>query len=251
MLERDRPWSAYAIGDLSPGFAQDCEWRIPEGGDALVLVYRGFHPPILFGLGSPERLGEVIREVDAPEISLQIRREALPALAPHFEVIEARSMWRMVLDPMGFRPGDVDGVEPLDAADIDDIVRLYKDGSARGEAPDFFFPSMVEQGVFRGFRDGADLVAVAGTHLLAPDLGVCAIGNVYTRLDRRGRGLAARVTSAVVAAAFARNVGTVVLNVRHHNDTARRVYERLGFRRHCDFVEGRARAAAGRESPIP
>jgi len=103
----------------------------------------------------------------------------------------------------------------------------------------------VEQGIFRGVWEGDALVAVAGTHLVAPSLGVCAIGNVYTRHDRRGRGLSARVTSAAVSDAFLRNLPTVVLNVDQRNAAAIRVYERLGFRRYCDFAEGLARRSVG------
>jgi predicted GNAT family acetyltransferase len=86
-------------------------------------------------------------------------------------------------------------------------------------------------------------VAVAGTHLFSPVLGVCTIGNVYTRRDRRRRGLAARATAAVVRHALDAAIPTIVLNVSQANDAARNIYERLGFRVHCAFVEGEATSA--------
>jgi hypothetical protein len=47
-LDRDRAWSAYAIGDLDPERLPDCSWYAPAADpDALVLLYRGFrcgHP---------------------------------------------------------------------------------------------------------------------------------------------------------------------------------------------------------------
>ena len=58
---------------------------------------------------------------------------------------------------------------------------------------------MIESGVYYGVLEGSSLVAAAGTHVFAPDEGVAAIGNVYTRRDQRGRGFAACVTSAVAA----------------------------------------------------
>ena len=76
---------------------------------------------------------------------------------------------------------------------------------------------------------------------ITTELGVCTVGNVYTRRDRRRRGLAARVTSGVVQHAIAEAVPTIVLNVSRDNDAARRVYERLGFHCHCEFFEGEAR----------
>jgi predicted GNAT family acetyltransferase len=91
--------------------------------------------------------------------------------------------------------------------------------------------------------EGNHLIAIAGTHLYSPALGVCTIGNVYTRSDRRGGGLAARTTTAVVEQALRDRIPTIVLNVGRGNAAARRVYERLGFHVHCDFVEGEARRA--------
>jgi ribosomal protein S18 acetylase RimI-like enzyme len=238
MLERDRPWSAYALGDLSPGYADHCEWYTDEGHEAIMLLFHGFETPIVFGLGAPARLAQLFNLIDAPRIALHVRSEAVPALAPRFAAVDVKPMWRMVLDATAFQPRDRAPVEPLGPEHVDDVGRLYADGVDSGETPDFFFPSMLEQGTFRGIRAGRDLVSTAGTHLFAPDLGVCAVGNVYTRRDVRRRGLAAQVTSAVVADVLAQGIQTVVLNVRHANDGANRVYEKLGFRRYCEFVEG-------------
>jgi len=83
------------------------------------------------------------------------------------------------------------------------------------------------------------LIAAAGTHLFAPEEGAAAIGNVYTRRDRRGRGLSRIVTSAVLHRL--RHLKTVGLNVRNDNAAAIRVYESLGFVKHCDFFEAIAR----------
>ncbi len=76
-----------------------------------------------------------------------------------------------------------------------------------------------------------------------PALGVAAVGNVYTRRDRRGRGLAARVTSAVTAHLLRHDppLSTVALNVNQHNAAALRVYAGLGYERYCGFHEGLAR----------
>jgi len=117
-------------------------------------------------------------------------------------------------------------------------VALYADGESSGESPDFFFPSMVADGVFHGIYEGTALVAAAGTHLVAREEGAAAIGNVYTRHDRRGRGLGRLVTSAVLGELA--GVETIGLNVRADNDTALHLYESLGFARHCPFYEALA-----------
>ncbi len=242
ILERDRPWAVYALGDLSPGFAEHCEWfALQDEPPALVLLYRRFDPPVLFAQGPPDRIARLMQEIETPAVSLQVRTDVLAAaILPHYRSPELRPMWRMLLDPAAFRAVAPGETSLLGSADIDAMNRLYADGHQRGEGPDFFDPSAVEQGMFRGVWEGDELIAVAGTHIVEPSSGVCAIGNVYTRHDRRRRGLAARVTSAVVSDALVRNLPTVALNVGKRNAAARSVYERLGFRRYCDFVEGPA-----------
>ena len=115
---------------------------------------------------------------------------------------------------------------------------LYRDGEPAGELPDFFFDSMVTDGVFYGVFEHEALVAVAGTHLVSRDEGIAAIGNVYTRRDRRGLGYSRLAMSAVLNAI--RDLETVGLNVRDGNAAAIRVYESLGFATHGDFREALA-----------
>ena len=131
----------------------------------------------------------------------------------------------------------------LGAADVPALQRLYGDGEATGESPDFFYPSMVTDGVFFGVYEGDALVAAAGTHLFAPEEGAVAIGNIYTMRDRRGRGLGKVVTSAVLATV--KDIETVGLNVRADNLAALHLYESLGFARHCQFYEGWQQARCG------
>lgn len=255
-LDRDREWAAYAIGDLSPAAAPHCSWLVsaPEP-TALVLLYRGFTPPILFAFGDPDSLRPIVAELDAPVVSLQIRPDALPAIAATYTPARLKEMWRMALDPAAFQPAGTGGVEAdvdvdaLGESDLAAVARLYDDGKAGNDGPTFFHPSMLAQGTFRGVREGDDLIAVAGTHMFSRDLGVCTVGNVYTRRDRRGRGLGAAVTSAVVSHAIDAGVRTIVLNVERENHAARRVYERLGFHVHCPFVEGDAVAATASAPP--
>ena len=111
-----------------------------------------------------------------------------------------------------------------------------------GESPAFFTPGMLRHGVYYGVREGGAIVAAAGTHVLAERESVAAIGNVYTRRDRRGRGLGAQVSGAVVTELLGLGIRTIVLNVAESNAAAMRVYERLGFERYCEYREGICRA---------
>jgi predicted GNAT family acetyltransferase len=146
----------------------------------------------------------------------------------------------MILEPSAYRPMSDAGVSRLGGEDFPALQRLYADGEPTGEVPGFFHASMLEQGVYFGIREGAEIVAAAGTYLVVPDEGVGAIGNVFTRTDRRGRGLATRVTSAVAGELLGMKLRTIALNVSQANAAACRVYERVGFMRYCAFYEGLA-----------
>ena len=79
------------------------------------------------------------------------------------------------------------------------------------------------------------LTAVAGTHLVSREEAAAALGNIYTRRDRRNRGLGRMVTSAVLHEL--RDVETIGLNVRADNAAALAVYASLGFVPHRPFYE--------------
>ena len=109
-----------------------------------------------------------------------------------------------------------------------------------GEAPEFFIPSMLEQETYRGVREDLRLIAAGGTHVITAAASVTAIGNIYTRRDRRRRGLGGRVTCSVTARLLQMNFQTIVLNVRQINAAAARLYESLGFEHYCDYYEAPA-----------
>jgi ribosomal protein S18 acetylase RimI-like enzyme len=145
-----------------------------------------------------------------------------------------REMWRMIWT--GDRAVQTDDrTVRLDDADVEALQLLYADGASAGESPDFFYPAMVSRGVFFGIYEERQLVAAAGTHLVSRDEGAAAMGNIYTRRDRRGRGLGRAVTMAVMRQLA--DIGTVGLNVRADNGAALSLYESLGFERHCPFYE--------------
>lgn len=240
ILSTDPAWSVYALGDLAPGFFEHCMWfQPPDGAPALAMLFSGFSTPVLFTIGEPSAIASMLDEIQGePALYLQVRPEIVPVLATRYRIVELKEMLRMVLDPPAYHPASVEGAVRLGPEDLNELVRLYADGNETGEAPDFFSPSMLRDGVFFGIREAGELVAAAGTHLVASSEGVAAVGNVYTRRDCRGRGLAARTTSAVVGELLRMNLATIALNVSRKNDTAIRVYERLGFLRYCDYYEG-------------
>jgi GNAT superfamily N-acetyltransferase len=238
LLAADPGWCLYALGDLAPGYFERSSWYGTES--ALLLVYRAVTPPVLFATGDPAGLAGLIGEVAEPAVYFHVRPEAADAIAWRYHGVHLKPMARMVLDPSKFRPECGELCFRLGKSDVPRLEQLYEDGREAGESPDFFFAPMVENGVFFGVYEGAELVAAAGTHLAEPGEGVAAIGNVYTRRDRRGCGLAGTLTTAVTMELMSMGVRTIGMNVSRSNAAALRVYERLGFFRYCDFLEGPA-----------
>lgn len=229
-LQADRRWCVYALGDLSPRMFPKCQWFTPD----LTLVLKDYGTSILFahGIGSIE---EALTHVSSPT-HLQVQPDALEEVARHASVTNVKHMIRMAWSGGSTRISD--RVKRLGVADVEAIERLYADGESTGESPDFFYPSMVTDGVFFGVYKGAELIAAAGTHLVSREEGAAAIGNVYVRRDRRSGGLGRAVTAAVIHELA--GIETIGLNVREDNTPAIRVYESLGFVKHCDFREALA-----------
>jgi ribosomal protein S18 acetylase RimI-like enzyme len=232
LLLRDRFWCVYALGDLTPRMFEKCQWFTPD----LTMVLHDYGTCILFAHGTGS-IREAIDHVSWP-VHLQVRRDALDEIKHHATVTSEKQMLRMAWHR---RAIDVDPRPArLTEADAAALVRLYQDGEWTGESPDFFYPAMLESGTFFGIFEGGEIVAAAGTHLVAPDEGAAAIGNVYTRRDRRGRGYGRAVTSAVIA--DLQEIATIGLNVKAANLPAIRIYESLGCSGHCEFVEALATA---------
>jgi ribosomal protein S18 acetylase RimI-like enzyme len=227
ILNQDRVWGVYALGDLSPRMFGKTQWFSPD----LTLVLHDYGTSILFAMGTGG-VREALEHVTWP-VHLQVQGDALEEVGRHATLDATKTMWRMGWS--GGLPAPASGAARLGASDADALTRLYADGDATGEAPDFFYPSMLTDGVFFGVYEGDALVAAAGTHLVSREEDAAAIGNIYTRRDRRGRGLGRIVTSAVVEALT--GITTVGLNVRADNLAAIRLYESLGFVRHCRFYE--------------
>jgi len=80
----------------------------------------------------------------------------------------------------------------------------------------------------------------AGTGVSHALRGAAEIVGVVTRVDKRRRGIAATVTSDLVARHFASSGDFVFLDAA--NEEAARVYERLGFKRFGDNVVYRGEA---------
>ena len=263
VLSQDPVWNAYAIADLRPDLARHCRWLVAPDASGLALLYFGLEPPILLTSGSLEGVAASLTGTDLPEeLFLSVLPSHLPAVEEHYQQVVPREMVRMALPPGRPVPAAAQPACRLGRADASRLIELYRQG---GEyAPDAFDPGQLDDGYFFGISDeDGTLAAAGGTHVSirteAQPLtignasaldkvissGVAAIGNIYTRPGRRGRGYGKAVTSSITRALQKDGISVIVLNVDRQNLVARSIYEKLGFDVHCNFIEGLARKIPG------
>ncbi len=234
VLQRDRGWGAYAIADLENGQFERCEWHLAEGKSdwwALALLYKGFDPPALLTMGHANGVRELLaKSLTAPIAFFAAKPGHLAAIRQSYALDEGERMLRMSIKIRHFKP--VDGKpRRLGAADLGILKELYA-----VRTPPAFSEEQVEKGVFYGLEVQGKLISAAGTHILSPKYKVAAVGNVVTHPEHRGMGYAALCSSAVTEELLAGGLD-VVLNVGEKNDAARKIYDRLGYRSYCRFVE--------------
>jgi ribosomal protein S18 acetylase RimI-like enzyme len=240
ILETDRIWCAYALADLDPEELPNCEWLV--GRHAVVLIYRGTDPPVLFAHGDPGGIEASFRDVAPGEYAFALSGTQRALMRDRLTPWQEQRMWRMHLKPHESPKMVDDDVVPLGPSDEDEIVALFADHADR---PDAFYARQLEGGTFFGLRRAGALVSVAGTHVVSQVYSVGAIGNVFTRPDLRGHGLGTRVTAAVVERLQTMKLRTIVLNVAMDNHPAQTSYRKLGFWPYCGYFEGYADVAAG------
>ena len=235
-LEKNRPWTAYALADLEPAYFEHTSWFCDADGNGLTLLYRGYSRPIIFCIESSDSAEDILSEIDATldcsERYVVVEAENATLIRTRYQTQTERPTLRMSLEAAKLRAAPGFGVARLTPDHLHAVKALYEEGP-----PEFFLDQMLTDGVYFGLFEGNELVAVAGTHIVSLQYSVAGLGNVYTRRDRRSRGYATRVTGAVSRELLDMGIATIVLNVREENTTAIRIYSRLGFQACCRYFE--------------
>ncbi|HEC24243.1 MAG TPA: GNAT family N-acetyltransferase [Chloroflexi bacterium] len=260
-LMRDPDYAAYALGDLEPPLSDSARWFIASQGDrieGLALVYSGLTPAVLFLMGSRPALRALLAHGVGPDEVLCLARPELePTLARFYRLGNVHPMYRMRVTARSFQPVEaLDGSLPpparLDETRAGDIRRLLRE-AALADGRDWhdvaFDPSMMRDGYYYGIYAGgspdAPLIAAAGTHFVARQAGIAALGNVVVHPRQRNRGLGSRVSSIVTASLLGDGIERVVLNVWQSNKPAIHIYQKLGYEVVGSFIEVPARRRSG------
>lgn len=232
---------AYELGDLDDFFWPHTRWFGWDGGTGvsqLALLYAEHELPVLVALPEPpEEELVVLLEALLPalpwRVYAHVGAEGLPALERRFAPAgPPEPHLKMGLTDLPAL-GNGDGVAILEPGELEEVEAFY----ARAYPGTWFVPRMLETGRYVGIRDGDGLACVAGVHVWSPRWAVAALGNVATRPDVRGRGLAQRACAALCRRLVADGIDTIALNVRSDNGAAIRAYERLGFAAVAEHLE--------------
>ena len=144
--------------------------------------------------------------------------------------------WRVDVDARMFLmawDGTVPAEDPAPEAtalDLRHVGRML--ALAQATRPGPFGPRNVEMGEYYGILDGDRLVAMAGERMHVGNYR--EISAVCTDPAHQGRGLARRLTEKLIRIQVGRGQKPF-LHVMSHNDRARGMYERMGFRIHGEF----------------
>jgi ribosomal protein S18 acetylase RimI-like enzyme len=248
VLKQDRVVNCFAIADLLPPFRQYTRISLAshqESGQwaALLIVE---HPDVhvLATSGHADGVAALLAHLGLPAGPLiQAQPEHWPLLSTRYDLpASPRDLLRMRLTAQTFqrpaRPA-LPEAERLTKSDLLPLLALY-DLFPTGH----FRPDLLDEGVFYGVREGRQMVAAGGTHVVALPYGLAVLGNIFTHPDRRGSGCAQAVTAALAADLLAQGCQDVILNVDADNPPALRVYTKLGFQPHCHIWSGTARRRA-------
>jgi ribosomal protein S18 acetylase RimI-like enzyme len=237
LLEGQRAYAAYALAHLEPRLFRRSEWWHAHGsqGQALVAHSRSGLGPTLVALGDPQALDALLRLHPGPRLTFaNFQLDHLAVAHRHFVLSREGASLRMSVSAASFQPV-AEPAQRLRRADVGAINALQ-----RHEGFGFFPAAVLDEGVYYGVYVRQKLVAIAGTHVVAPSEGLALVGNVMTHPRYRGQGYGTIATSAVTAELL-KTCPDVLLGVAANNRAAIRLYERLGYREQCRLVESGAR----------
>jgi ribosomal protein S18 acetylase RimI-like enzyme len=247
ILEQQPAYAAYALAHLEPRlFPRSYWWRavpldsagslpVPAGGEALVMQARTGLGPSLVALGAPEALEAILRLHPGPFYTFATFQIEHTAVARrHFSLSRRGVSLRLSVSRETFQPAD-GAARRLRGRDLADVDALQ-----RSEGFGFHSAAALDDGVYYGVYHADRLVAMAGTHVVAPQMGVAIVGNVVTHPHYRRRGYGTMATGAVTAALL-ETCPTVLLTAEETNEPALHIYRRLGYRLECRLIESGAR----------
>lgn len=230
----------YALGDLDDFFWPNTHWYALEDHEellSLTFLYTGGKSVTLLGFcENPAPMKELLSSL-LPLLPPTFHAHLSFGLENIFESHYHREAFgeysRMILrHPERVLGHHCPDVCSLSESDLEDIEALYRESYPEN----WFDPYMLKSGKYFGVRKNDTLVSIAGIHVFSEQYQVGALGNITTHPLWRGEGLGMQAT-AKVCQSLTGPAKTIGLNVKTHNFSAIRCYQKLGFERVFDFNE--------------
>jgi len=221
----------YALGDLDDFYWPHCAWYGWEQKgvlQAVALLYQGFSCPVLLAV-SPHPRPDLKDLVTAlrPTLARTLYAHLNPGLIHTLEeTYQARAHGRHY--KMALRRPKLPVVAPIRE------YTLCRPGKAELAAfyqevyPACWYDPDSARDPYLGVRQGKELLAVAGVHVVSRRFRVAALGNVATHPNFRGLGLATVLVGHLCRELFG-YVDVIGLNVACSNEPAIACYRKLGF----------------------
>lgn len=201
------------------------------------MIYTGLTVPNVMAFGLTAKFDALLSEI-LPTLPEQFHCHFLgkyrEAIKEHFAEKPLGTFLKMKLvDPdQSVRAMQSDNVRKLTVQDSDQLISMYEE-----DYPGHYFISrMLETGKYFGYFDKGQIVSVAGVHVDSDEYKIAVLGNIVTSGNHRGRGYAGIVTACLVRE-LVEEGKLICLNVKQDNQPAIRCYEKLGFRKHCEYEE--------------
>jgi GNAT superfamily N-acetyltransferase len=238
-FQKDPVMFAYHIGDLDDFYFGRCRWVVDDDGEIVeaALIYNGPATPtvLAFGLnnGYDRFLGTLLSEL--PERFYgHYQKDSLRIFNKDFNNLPLGTHLKMKLASDDFSPrlrDDLD-IRPLNMDHKGALLELY----GASYPGNYFDDRMLETGKYLGCFAGEEIVCVSGVHVHSDKYHISVLGNITTRPDYRGRGLASGVTARLLKELRAGG-HMVALNVKEDNFAAISCYKKLGFDIYCEYEE--------------
>ena len=255
---------------------------------AALLILRSPGLSVLSPYGAEAGVAAILELLALPAVALlQAQPAHLALLRRHYRLLPGKyEALRMAVTAATFRPpANVPAVARLTPADAGALMELYALSPENHFRPDLleqgvFYgvyagpagadttapPSPVGKPALRpapagqetsatppppagvAARPQATLLAVGGTHVVAPAYGVAVLGGILTHPVARRHGYATAITAALTSDLLARGCRDVVLNVVADNAPAISVYTRLGFQVYARYWTAQAERRRPRQT---
>ena len=240
-FEKDKVLFAYHLGDLDKFYFDDCQWAVDFGDSAkieeAVLIYTGGDIPTVLAFGVGPRFDKLLQDI-IPILPVKFyghfQKQSRKYFTQNYKETSLGNFYKMKLENFNTCHTENDkNIKQLDISHLDIVKELY----SIAYPENYFHTKMIETGKYFGYFDNEKIVAVSGVHVDSDEYKISALGNITTHPDYRGKGIATKLTSRLVAELLTNSEKTICLNVKSGNLSAIASYRKLGFVKVHEYEE--------------